>query len=209
MKKHKLFITFEGGEGTGKSTTAQHLAEKLKENGHKPYITREPGGQGLSISEDIRNIIMDNEDISPITELLLFNASRREHVDKIINPKLEEGYIVISDRFIDSTLIYQGVAKNVDPESIKIINKIAIQETEPNIVFVFDLDPAIGRERIEANNRETNRFDKEGIEFHNKIREAYLDLCKTNPNKYIVLDASKPTEELVEIIYNKIKEYES
>ncbi len=208
MRKHNIFITFEGGEGTGKSTTASAVRDKLELNGYNAHVTREPGGHGLAIAEDIRKIIMNHGEMHPITELLLFNASRKEHIDKVIKPKLDDGYIVISDRFADSTVVYQGLVKNVDKETIEAANKIAMQETTPNIVFIFDLDPVLGRKRIHDNNRETNRFDTEGIAFHKKIRQAYLDLQKTNEEKYILVDASKTTDEIVEFIFEKIKEYE-
>ncbi len=209
VKKLKLFITFEGGEGTGKSTTASALTDKLYMEGYSAHATREPGGQGLSIAEDIRNLIMNHGEIHPITELLLFNASRKEHVEKVIKPHLEKGSIVISDRFSDSTTVYQGIVKNVDKETIIQANNIAMQDTVPDYVFVFDLDPVLGRKRIFDNRRETNRFDSEGLEFHRRIRQGYLELQKSNPEKYILVDASKTTDEIVEFIYNKIIEHEN
>lgn len=209
MKKLRKFITFEGGEGTGKSTTAKYLKDLLQRRGYDAYVTREPGGQGLAIAEDIRKIIMNHGNMHPITELLLFNASRREHVDKVIEPKLNEGSIVISDRFADSTLVYQGTARNVDIETIKQANAIGMQETVPELVFIFDLDPEEGRKRILDNNRHTNRFDEEGIRFHEKIREGYLALHKSNPEKYILVDASKSTEEIAEYIFNIVTKDEN
>ncbi len=209
VKKLKLFITLEGGEGTGKSTTASALRDKLEINDYFAHVTREPGGHGLSVAEDIRGIIMNHGEMHPITELLLFNASRREHVDKVIKPKLDDGYIVISDRFSDSTIVYQGLVKNVDKDTIIAANNIAMQETVPEYVFVFDLDPIEGRKRIIRNHRDTNRFDDEGIAFHEKIRQGYLELQKTNPEKYILVDASLSTDEIVDFIYDKIIEHEN
>ncbi len=209
MKKLRKFITFEGGEGTGKSTTAKYLKDMLQDKGYDAYVTREPGGQGLAIAEDIRKIIMNHGNMHPVTELLLFNASRREHVDKVIEPKLNEGAIVISDRYSDSTLVYQGTARDVDIETIKLTNDIGMQEAIPDLVFIFDLDPKEGRKRILDNHRDTNRFDEEGIKFHEKIREGYLSLQKTNPDKYILVDASKSTEEIAEYIFNIITKDEN
>ncbi len=209
MKKLKLFITLEGGEGTGKSTVSSLLKDKFELNGYSAYTTREPGGRGLAIAEDIRKIIMNYGEMHPYTELLLFNASRSEHVDKIIRPNLEKGSIVISDRFSDSTLVYQGLVKKIEEKVILEANEIGMQDTLPDFVFIFDLDPIIGRERILLNNRDTNRFDEEGITFHQKIREAYLKLHTKNPKKYILVDASKKPEEIRDFIYNKIIEYES
>ncbi len=209
VKKLKLFITFEGGEGTGKSTTALALETKLLENGYEVQTTREPGGNNLPVAESIRKIIMEHGDINPITELLLFNASRSEHVEKLIKPKLDEGAIVISDRFSDSTVVYQGVVKNVSKEMIVAANEIACQGLEPNLVFIFDLDPKLGLNRINNGDRENNRFDGEEIDFHSKIRDAYKELANTNKNKYILVDASKSTEEIVSTIFEYILKYET
>lgn len=209
MKKHNIFITFEGGEGTGKSTVAKMVKARLEEEGQPVFLTREPGGRGFAFAEDIRKIIMNHGDIDPITELLLFNASRREHVTKKIVPQLEKGNLVISDRFSDSTIVYQGIAKGVDKDVILEANNIAVQNNGPSLVFIFDLDPITGMKRISDNNRETNRFDDEGTEFHNKIRDGYLELASTNTDKYIVVDASQTPDEVTEFIINKIKEYEN
>lgn len=209
VKKLNLFITFEGGEGTGKSTTLQALKYKLETEGYLVKTTREPGGRGLSIAEDIREVIMNHGEIHPITELLLFNASRSEHVDKVISPWLEQGNIVISDRYSDSTVVYQGLVKNVDIDTIVKANEIGTQGIDPTYVFIFDLDPNVAIKRILVNGRSTNRFDDEGIQFHEDIRKGYLKLHSQNPDKYILLDASKSTEEIVDDIYNKIIEHEN
>ena len=207
MKKHNIFITFEGGEGTGKTTTAQLVKSKLETKGVEVFLTREPGGQGLALAEDIREIIMKHGDIDPITELLLFNASRREHVSKKIAPNLEKGKLVISDRFIDSTIVYQGIARGIDKNTILEANKIAIQETIPNLVFIFDLDPEIGIKRIIDNEVEINRFDNEGLEFHKKIRKGYKDLLKIDPKKYLLIDSTKSVDEISDYIIDKIEHY--
>ncbi len=206
MKKHKgIFITFEGGEGTGKTTVAKLVEEELISKGMKVFLTREPGGTGLEFSEKIREIIMDNDNIDPITELLLFNASRREHLVKKIIPHLNKNEIVISDRFSDSTFIYQGVVKGVELSCFTKADEITVgKENQPSITFIFDLDPKIGLERISSKNRSTNRFDDEGIEFHQKVKKAYLDLYESNKEKYFLLDASKSVDEIKEIIVNKI-----
>jgi dTMP kinase len=205
-KFKNLFITFEGGEGAGKSSVAILVKTKLEEMDKNIFMTREPGGKGLAIAEDIRKIIMNHGDVDPVTELLLFSASRKEHMVKKIIPALENGEVVISDRFTDSTLVYQGLVKGVDKETIQKANDIATGGIYPDLTFIFDLDPKIGMERIAENQRETNRFDVNGINFHKAIRQAYLDLAESNRERYKVIDASKTKEEvaneIVEIIKN-------
>ncbi len=205
MKKHNIFITFEGGEGAGKSTVSKVVKNKLEKKGQVVYLTREPGGKDLPFAEDIRKIIMKHGDIDPITELLLFNASRREHVAKKITKHLEMGELVISDRFQDSTIVYQGMVKGIDIQSILSANYIAVGEYSPKYVFIFDLDPIIGLKRILDNERETNRFDNEGLNFHKEVREGYLTLAKNDINKYVVLDATKNPDELADKIIDVIE----
>lgn len=205
--KLNLFVTFEGGEGSGKSSAAKLVKEKLINENIDVFLTREPGGKGVPFAEDIRKVIMDHDDIDLITELLLFEASRREHLVKKIVPALNDGKLVISDRFEDSTIVYQGIVKGVDIETIHNANKIARGDYSPSLVFVFDLDPIIGLERISNGNRGTNRFDNEGIEFHKKIRNGYLSLAKTDNKKYIIVDATKTLDEVSDFIIKKIKEY--
>lgn len=208
MKKHNIFITIEGGEGSGKSTVANLVAKRLSSEGQEVFLTREPGGVELPFSESIRDIIMSFPDIDPITELFLFNASRREHMVKKILPALKEGKLVISDRFTDSTIVYQGFCKGVPRSYIDASNDITIQNEIPKLVFIFDIDPIISQNRITLNNRDTNRFDWEDKEFHKKVREGYRELAKEN-DRYILVDATKSPEEITELIIKKIKEYDN
>ena len=209
MKKHNkgVFITFEGGEGAGKSTVVKLVEKYLISKNFNIFLTREPGGTGLKFSEEIRRVIMDYNDIDPITELFLFNASRREHMNKKIIPSLNKGEIVISDRFSDSTYIYQCVVKGVDPKVFFQVNKITVEDNDPSLVFIFDIDPKDGMKRISLEQRKTNRFDKENINFHKKIRAAYLELYKSNKSKYILIDASKSLEDITKEISEKIINY--
>lgn len=208
MKEYKgLFVTFEGGEGAGK-TTASLLVKKILENNNMPtLVTREPGGTDLKFAEDIRKTIMKYSDIDPMTELLLFESSRREHLIKKVLPNLESGKIVISDRFIDSTVVYQGIAKGIPLEDIQIINEIVIDKNYPDITFIFDVDPEIGLGRIKKNNRGMNKFDKYNFEFHNKIRQGYWNLKDNDKNnrKFILLDASRDINTIAEEISMEIK----
>ena len=209
MKKYNMFIALEGGEGTGKSTIAKLVKNKLESIGEDVFLTREPGGRGLAFAEDIRNIIMKHGDIDPTTELLLFNAARREHMVKKIIPALKYGKVVISDRFSDSTIVYQGIVKGVDEKTILLANNISVQNNGPAIVFIFDLDPKTGLRRIIDNERETNRFDNEGLKFHSKIRDGYKKLYKSNKDKYILIDATQSPDVIANFIIRKMSEYEN
>ncbi len=197
MKKG-LFIVFEGGEGSGKSTILEKIYNWLLEENRKVVKTREPGG--IKISEQIREIILssENEKMDGKTEALLFAAARRQHLVEKVIPALIKGKIVLCDRFIDSSLAYQGYARGYGIEEIYKINSFAIGEYMPDLSILFDIEPSIGLDRIKKNSsREVNRLDKEKLEFHNKVREGYHEVLKTN-HKMIKIDASKSIEEVFE-----------
>lgn len=206
-----LFITLEGPEGSGKSSALKIVTEKLKELNYSVVITREPGG--TPISEQIRNVILDksNTMMDSRTEALLYAASRRQHLVEKIWPSLKEGKIVFCDRYLDSSLSYQGYARGLGVEKVLKVNEYATEGTFPDITFLFDIDPKIGLERISKNSsREVNRLDVEKLSFHQKVREGYLELSKRFPNRYIVIDASSPLEkvadEVLKNILKKLKE---
>lgn len=174
MKTRKgYFLTFEGGEGCGKSTVVKILAEWLKADGWDVLVTREPGG--VDISERIRTLIVDNE-MDVMTEALLFAASRNEITKKVIEPAIQQGKVVLCDRFIDSSFVYQGLVKRLGIERIYQFNQPILERIQPDLTFVLDLDPRIGLERIRKNGRETNKFDEEDILFHERVRRGYLSL---------------------------------
>lgn len=201
-----LFVTFEGGEGSGKSTAIKSLVEKLKQEGFDILLTREPGG--TPISEQIREVILNkqNTNMDPVTEAYLYAASRRQHVVEKVRPALKEGKLVLCDRFLDSSLAYQGGARGLGFDMILDINKHAIDGLFPDVTIFFDLKPEIGLARINANSgREINRLDVEKMEFHLKVREAFLSLAKIYPDRYAIIDASKSPEEVVEEAYDAIK----
>lgn len=201
-----LFVTFEGGEGSGKSTAIKSLVEKLKQEGFDILLTREPGG--TPISEQIREVILnkENTNMDPVTEAYLYAASRRQHVIEKVRPALKEGKLVLCDRFLDSSLAYQGGARGLGFDMILDINKHAIDGLFPDVTIFFDLKPEIGLARINANSgREINRLDVEKMEFHLKVREAFLSLAKIYPERYAIIDASKSPEEVVEEAYDAIK----
>lgn len=206
MKKG-LFIVFEGGEGSGKSTILDKIYNWLQEENLDCIKTREPGG--IKISEQIRSVILDsrNTEMDGRTEALLYAAARRQHLVEKVIPALKEGKIVLCDRFLDSSLAYQGFARGLGIDEIYEINKFAIEDNFPDISIFFDLEPRIGLERINKNkNREVNRLDLEEIEFHNKVREGYTILLRRN-NNMVRIDASKSINEVFEDVKGIIKEY--
>lgn len=196
-----MFITFEGGEGTGKTTQINILKKYLEDQGLEVIITREPGG--VISAENIRAVIFDNE-IDPITETMLYAAARREHYIKKIKPALDAGKIVICDRFIDSSIVYQGIVRGVGVDLVENINKYAINNVEPDLTIFFDLDPETGLKRVSLRNEQMNRFDKESLDFHLKVRKGYKLLSKTR-NRFVLIDASKSIEDVTKQIINIIK----
>ena len=201
-----MFITIEGPEGSGKSSVTKKVVERLEKEGFEVVMTREPGG--TPIAEEIRNVILDkkNTAMDPITEALLYAASRRQHLVEKVWPLSKEGKIVISDRFLDSSLAYQGGARNLGIDKILAMNMFATDGYFPDLTLLFDIDPRIGLARIAANkNREVNRLDLEKIEFHDNVRKTFLSLAERFKDRFVVLDASKPFEAVIEDAYNAIK----
>lgn len=196
-----MFITFEGGEGTGKTTQINILKKYLEDQGLEVIITREPGG--VTSAENIRAVIFDNE-IDPITETMLYAAARREHYIKKIKPALDAGKIVICDRFIDSSIVYQGIVRGVGIDLVENINKYAINNVEPDLTIFFDLDPETGLKRVSLRNEQMNRFDKESLDFHLKVRKGYNLLNKAR-NRFVLIDASKSIEDVTKQIINIMK----
>ena len=194
-----MFITLEGPEGSGKTTAVDYAVSKLEEMGYKIVRTREPGG--TPIAEQIRNVILDkaNTAMDERTEALLYAASRRQHLVEKVWPALKEGKIVICDRYLASSLAYQGGARGLGVENILNVNNFATEGTFPDLTLLFDIDPKIGLARIAANaNREVNRLDLEKLDFHNKVRNTFLELAKRYPERFIVIDASKSREEVAD-----------
>lgn len=201
------FITFEGGEGSGKSTVMKDVAARLTKEGYKLVLTREPGG--TPIAEEIRNVILDkdNTKMDPRTEALLYAASRRQHLVEKIWPALERGEIVLCDRYLDSSLAYQGGARGLGVDKVLSINMFATEGEYPDLTLLFDLEPEEGLKRIEKNKgREVNRLDLEKLEFHKKVRDNFHALAKKYSTRYVVIDASKPLNEVENEVYKIIKE---
>ena len=192
-----MFITIEGPEGSGKTTATNRVVQELERLGYQIVRTREPGG--TPISEQIRNVILDKENtaMDPRTEALLYAAARRQHLVEKVWPATKEGKIVICDRYIDSSLAYQGGARGLGIDNIIDINMFATDNTWPDLTLLFDIEPELGLERIAKNKeREVNRLDLEKLEFHKKVRDTFLLLAKKQPNRFVIIDASKSQDEV-------------
>ncbi|MBF6625352.1 dTMP kinase [Aerococcaceae bacterium zg-BR9] len=194
------FITFEGPEGAGKTTVIQLLVEKLKDEGYPDIVvTREPGGS--HIAEQIRTVILDcnNTLMDKRTEALLFAAARRQHLVEVVLPALEQGKIVLCDRFIDSSLAYQGLARDIEVEKIWDINQFAIEGTLPDLTLLIDVPAEIGLERIHQSRKDEkfDRLDQEALTFHQQVREAFLSLAKDYA-RIKVIDGTQALEDVVQ-----------
>jgi len=202
-----MFITFEGVEGCGKSSVLSNVFLRLKNENYQVIETREPGG--VKISEAIRAIVLGKEydTMDKRTEALLFAASRRQHLVEKVWPALKENKIVLCDRFLDSSLAYQGAGDEIGIDEVLKINLFATENTYPDYTILFDLAPEVGLSRINKNkNREINRLDLKELNFYKTVREAYLALAKRYPNRYIIIDASKNFDTVTNLVYKIIKE---
>lgn len=191
--KRGLFISIEGPDGSGKSTQIRLLKEFLNDNGMEAILTREPGG--TVISEKIRQIILDKEHIEmdPMTEALLYAASRAQHVAEVIKPGLQSGKTVICDRFVDSSMAYQGYGRHLG-DAVRIINEYAVAGCMPDITFLLKVDPSIGKNRIKE--EEQDRLENEKLDFHNAVFKGYLELEEIYKDRIIGIDATKNIEEI-------------
>ena len=198
-------ISFEGGEGAGKSTVMKMLAEVLEKEGLDIVVTREPGGN--KISEQIRKVIVDkaNVNICNETECLLYAASRAQLIEENIKPLLVTNKTILFDRFVDSSYVYQGFVRGLGIERVKEINEFATNGFMPNVTILFDIDPEIGFKRIAENNRSTNRLDLEGLDFHRQVRRGYKMIADLYPNRIKVIDASKTPDEVLEEVLEILK----
>jgi dTMP kinase len=200
------FITFEGPEGAGKTTIIHMVQQKLIQDGYNIVLTREPGG--IRIAEQIREIILNpsNTEMDARTEALLYAAARRQHLVEKVIPELNKGNIVLCDRFIDSSLAYQGNARGIGVEDIFAINQFAIEQTMPQATLYFDIEPEVGLERINNGRKdEINRLDLESLDFHYKVRDGYLSLLSEFPERIRRIDANQSVEKVCEEAYKQIK----
>ena len=200
-----IFITAEGGEGAGKTTAFKNVADRLLEAGYDVMLTREPGG--IHISEEIRKVILhtDHKHMDGRTEALLYAAARRQHLIQKIIPALQAGKIVLCDRFIDSSLAYQGYARGIGVEKVRTLNEFAVDSYMPDLTLLFDILPERGMERIKANEtREINRLDMEERAFHELVYECYHTLQQASPERIKLIDADKPAEAVAEAAFEHI-----
>lgn len=202
-----LFITFEGTEGCGKSTQIKALATRLLHEGQQVLQTREPGGTALG--EAVRNLLQHDdagEGMSPEAELLLFTASRAQLTRERILPAIAQGEIVLCDRFMDSTTVYQGVARQIDSEAVALINQFAVGKARPDLTILIDLSPEVGMARVHArSDGQLDRMEQEAIEFFQAVRSGYLKLAESEPERFLVLDGSASVEALEKQIWAAVQ----
>ena len=201
MKKG-LFITFEGADGCGKTTQIELLNNYLTKTGKQTLLTREPGAKGLGVK--LREILLNYDgDVSPNCESFLFLADRAQHIDCIINPALKDGKVVLCDRHVDSTVAYQGFGRGIDLEKIHYLNNIATSGLKPDLTIVFDIDVETSQKRIGQNK---DRMESAGVDFFNKVRNGYLKIAQSEPNRVKIIDASDTIEninkQVVELVEN-------
>lgn len=194
-----LWVTFEGGDGAGKTTQATLLEEWLRESGRAVVRTREPGGTEVGVL--IRNIVLHHRgDVAPRAEALLYAADRAHHVATLVRPALERGDVVIQDRYLDSSVAYQGAGRVLDATEVRDLSLWATEGALPDITVLLDLDEASGRARLDADDKPFDRLEAEKDEFHARVRAAFLALAAAEPDRFLVLDATLPAEELAAVV---------
>lgn len=201
-----MFITFEGPDGSGKSTQIKRLAERLRAEGRNVLLTREPGG--TEIGEQIRHVLHDlkNKAMQPRAELLLYSAARAQLVGQVIQPHLAAGGLVLSDRYYDSTLAYQGYGHGLDLAALRAITAFATNGLRPDLTLLFDIEAETGLRRRQANAAEWNRLDDYALEFHARVRAGYLEMLAQEPARWVKLDAAQEIDTLSECVWQKVSE---
>ncbi|HHA6018636.1 TPA: dTMP kinase [Staphylococcus aureus] len=198
------FITFEGPEGSGKTTVINEVYHRLV-NDYDVIMTREPGG--VPTGEEIRKIVLEGNDMDIRTEAMLFAASRREHLVLKVIPALKEGKVVLCDRYIDSSLAYQGYARGIGVEEVRALNEFAINGLYPDLTIYLNVSAEVGRERIIKNSRDQNRLDQEDLKFHEKVIEGYQEIIHNESQRFKSVNADQPLENVVEDTYQTIIKY--
>ena len=198
-----VFITLEGGDGSGKTTQAELLREWLSGEGRTVLRTREPGGTEVGV--EIREIVLHHRgDISARAEALLYAADRAHHVATVVRPALERGDVVIQDRYIDSSVAYQGVGRVLDPEAVRGLSEWATEGLAPDLTILLDLDADAARGRLDEARTRYDRLEAEASEFHDRVRAAYLALAEAEPARFLVVDASRPVDEIAGAIRGRV-----
>jgi len=195
-----MFVTFEGLDGSGKTTQKRLLQERLEADGRDVLATREPGGTELG--ERIRDLVLHGGHVAPWAEALLYAASRAQHVEEVIGPALERGAVVLCDRYIDSSVAYQGVARGLGLDRVLDLNLTAVGGLLPDRTFLFEIDAALIGDRLR---REHDRLEREDVEFHARAGEGYRELAERFPERIVVLDGTRPAEELAEEVYGALR----
>jgi dTMP kinase len=200
------FITFEGGEGAGKSTQLRRLATRLTAAGHEVVATREPGGSPGA--ESIRDLVLNGaaDRWSPVTETLLMYAARRDHIERVIRPALERGAWVVCDRFADSTRAYQGAAGGTDPQLIAALETFILEEVRPDLTLIFDFPPEIGLARAAARPGAEMRFESKGMAFHERLRAGFLAIARAEPDRCAVIDAQGDMEAVEAAVWAAVQD---
>ena len=195
-----VFVCFEGGEGAGKSTQSQLLRERLEAAGHEVLLTREPGA--TPVGAEVRRIVLDptTGELADRTEALLYAADKAEHIHAVVRPALERGEVVLTDRYVDSTLAYQGAGRSLDTGDLEWVARWATEDLRPHLTVLLDLDPAQGLNRF----AERDRIEGESIEFHHRVRSAFLALADADPEHYLVLDARAPVAEIADDVHARL-----
>lgn len=198
-----VFITLEGGDGSGKTTQAELLGEWLTGRGRTVVRTREPGGTEVGV--EVREIVLHHRgDISPRAEALLYAADRAHHVATVVRPALERGEVVIQDRYIDSSVAYQGAGRVLDPAEVRGISEWATEGLAPDLTILLDLDADAARGRLDEARTRYDRLEAEASEFHDRVRAAYLDLANAEPERFLVIDAARPVDEIAASIRDRV-----
>ena len=200
----RLFVTFEGGDGVGKSTQVRLLTTWLQERGETVVSTREPGGTAVGI--EVRELVLHHRgDIAPRAEALLYAADRAHHIATLVRPALKRGEIVIQDRYVDSSVAYQGAGRVLDPAEIRSLSMWATENLVPDVTILLDLDEAVARERLTSAVKVFDRLENEKSEFHERVRAGFLALAAAEPERFLVLNAAAPIEELAASIRARIE----
>lgn len=198
-----LFITFEGGDGVGKSTQLRLLAERVAASGREVVTTREPGGTELGV--EIRNIVLHHRgEIAPRAEALLYAADRAHHIETLVRPALERGAVVVQDRYFDSSVAYQGAGRVLAGDEIRDISMWATGNLIPDLTVLLDLDPSAARVRLDADNKAFDRLESEKAEFHTRVRDGFLALAADEPARWLVIDATLSVEQIAQTIGERV-----
>ena len=200
-----LFITFEGGDGSGKTTQINLLATWLESQGQTVVLTREPGGTDLGV--ELRNIVLHRKGfIAPRAEALLYAADRSHHIHSLVRPALERGEVVVQDRYLDSSVAYQGAGRVLDPEEVRELSLWATQRLMPNLTVLLDVPASVAKARQAQTEREYDRLEAEAEDFHTRVRESYLSLAEAEPERFLVVNGELPIEEIHHSIITKVSD---